>query len=155
MGIGEGIPQFIGARIRRREDPALITGQGIYTADIHLKGMVYMAVLRSPYAHARILNIDAETTRSMPGVVAVLSAADVNPHLAKPLPMVIPMGSAYSEKKQPPHYPLCSDKARHVGDPVVVVVAESPYLAIDALETILVDYDPLPAVTDPETALRP
>ncbi len=153
MSTRADIPQFIGARIRRREDPALITGQGQYTADLQLEGMVYMAVLRSPYAHARILSINAETARSLPGILAVITAADIAPHLAKPLPMVVGMGEAYSEKKLPVRYPLCADKVRHVGDPVLSVVAESPYLAADALETISVAYEPLPAVTNPEVAL--
>ena len=70
-----GIPQFMGARVRRREDPALITGQGKYTADFHLEGTLYLAFVRSPYAHARILSIDSEEAQTMPGVAAVFTGS--------------------------------------------------------------------------------
>lgn len=148
------IPQFMGVRIKRREDPALITGQGKYVNDITLDGVLYMALLRSPYAHARILSIDTSQAKAMPGVVDVLVGGDINPHLAEPMPMVIPLGGPFTEGKNPRRYPLTTDKARHVGDPLAVVVAESPYIAADAVEAIMVDYDPLPAVTDTEAALN-
>jgi hypothetical protein len=89
MNVHPAIPQFIGARVRRREDPALITGQGKYVADIQLEGMLHMAVLRRPYAHARIVSIETSAAREMPGVVAVLTGSEINPHLARPLPTVI------------------------------------------------------------------
>jgi carbon-monoxide dehydrogenase large subunit len=148
-----GIPQFMGVRIKRREDPALITGQGKYVGDIQLENLLHMAVLRSPYAHVRIRRIDTSRAKAMAGVVAVLTGNDVNPYLAKPLPMVIGADANFAEMKTPAHPVLTTDKARHVGDPVAVVVAEDPYIAADALEAIVVDYEPLPAVTDPEAAL--
>jgi carbon-monoxide dehydrogenase large subunit len=151
--IREGIPQFIGASVKRREDPALITGQGSYVADIQLHGMLSMAVARSSYAHARVLSIDTRKARKMSGVVTVLTGEDVNPYLAQPLPMIVEMGNDYTEKKQPKRYPLTTDKVRHVGDPIAVVVADNPYIASDAVEAIVVGYDPLPVVTDPEAAL--
>ena len=153
MTAREAIPRFIGARVKRREDPALITGQGKYVADIQLEGLLHMAILRSPYAHARIRRIDVGEARNMPGVVAVLTGEDVNPHLAQPLPMVIERGTTYVEWREPKHYPLTTDKVRYVGDPVAVVVAEDPYTAADALDMIFVDYEPLPVVVDPEAAL--
>jgi carbon-monoxide dehydrogenase large subunit len=153
VAIKEGIPQFIGARVKRREDPTLITGQGKYVGDMQLKDMLYMAVVRSPYAHAKILSIDTGQAEAMAGVVAVMTGADINPHLAQPIPMIVAMGDAYSEKKNPKRYPLTTDKVRQVGEAVAVVVAESPYIAADALELVFVDYDPLEAVTDPEAAL--
>jgi aerobic carbon-monoxide dehydrogenase large subunit len=115
--------------------------------------MLHMAVLRSPYAHARIVSIETSAAREMPGVVAVLTGSEINSHLARPLPMVIEIETDYVEYKNPGRYPLTTDKVRHVGDPIAVIVAEAPYLAADALEAIFVDYDPLPVVTDPEVAL--
>ncbi len=155
MKTATGVPQFMGVRVRRREDPALITGQGKYVADIHLDGLLYMAVLRSPYAHANILSIDTRNAEAVSGVVAVFTGADINPHLARPLPMIIGIDTDddFKEKQNPPRYPLTTDKVRHVGDPVAVVIAEDPYIAADALDTIFVDYEPLDTVTAPEAAL--
>jgi len=148
--------QFIGAPVKRREDPALITGQGQYVADISLDGMLHMKVVRSPYAHAKILRIATVGAELMPGVAAIFTGADVNPHLAQPLPMDVGMKSRkYSDVKQPGHYPLATGKVLHVGDPVAVVVAETAYQAADAAEMIWVDYEPLPAVVEPEAALVP
>jgi len=149
----EGIPQFIGARVKRREDPALITGQGKYVADIHLDGALYMAVLRSPCAHATIITIDTSEAEALPGVVAAFTGDDINPQLAVPLPMVVSMDEKYSVKRNPRRYPLTTDKVRHFGDPVALVVATDQYIAADALELIYFDYDPLPVVVDPEAAL--
>jgi len=146
-------PQFMGVRIKRREDPALITGQGKYTADLQPENALHLAVLRSPYAHATMRSIDVSAAKELPGVVDVLTGADVNPHLAQPLPMVIGKDEKYSEFHELPRHPLVTDKVRHVGDPVAVVVAESAYAAVDALDAINVRYDPLPAVVDPEKAL--
>ncbi len=153
MTTTEGIPQFIGVRVKRREDPALITGQGKYVADIQRDGMVAMALLRSPYAHAKILSIDSSEAEAMPGVMAVLIGADIHPHLSAALPVVSDMDDKYSVKKNPKRYPLATDKVYHVGQPVAVVLAETPYIAFDAIETIFVDYDALAVVIDPEAAL--
>lgn len=146
----------MGVRIKRREDPALITGQGKYTGDIQLDGMVYMAVVRSPYAHARIGRIDTSAAAAMPGVLGVFTGADLNPQLARPLPMDISLSDPeFSEQHEIARYPLATGKVRHTGDPVAVVVAESRYLAADAAEAVQVEYEPLPAVVDPELALAP
>ena len=146
-------PQLMGVRIKRREDPALITGQGKYTADITLDNMAVMMVLRSPYGHATIDSIDTSAAAAMPGVLAVITAADVNNQMAAPLPMVMAADDNYPIFHNIPRYPLASDKVRHVGDPVAVVVAENKYVAADALEAIDVRYTPLPTVVDPEQAM--
>ncbi|MFQ5593987.1 MAG: xanthine dehydrogenase family protein molybdopterin-binding subunit [Anaerolineae bacterium] len=149
----EAIPQFIGVRVKRREDPALITGQAKFVADIRLDGVLHMAVVRSPFAHARIRSIDAGSALKTAGVVAVFTAEDVNPHMAQPLPMVANPDD-YELFRWPKRYPLAQGKVRHVGDPVAVVVAEDPYTAADATDLVYVDYEMLPAITDPEVALR-
>ena len=153
MAAKTGIPQFMGVRIKRREDPALITGQGKYVGDIQLEKTLYMALVRSPYAHAEILSIDASEAKALAGVVTVLTGEDINPNLAQPLPMVIPIDETIDDNKNPKRYPLTTDKVRHVGDPVAVVVAEDPYTLADAVEMVYVDYEPLPVVVDPEAAL--
>jgi carbon-monoxide dehydrogenase large subunit len=101
----DAIPQFMGARIRRREDPVLISGQGKYVADIRLDGLLHAAILRSPYAHAKILSIDTTAAKAMEGVVAVLTGAELNPQVIGALPMVIGLDD-YEEKRHPPHYLL-------------------------------------------------
>ena len=148
------IPQFIGAKVKRREDPDLITGQGAYVADIPLAGVACMAVLRSPFAHARIRRIDTSQASSMKGVVAVLTGEDINPRLSKGLPVVMEtIVGEYSLLRKLRRYPLTTDKVRHVGDPIAVIVADNGYLATDALEKVQVDYEQLPAVSDPVDAL--
>lgn len=146
------IPHFMGVRIPRREDPDLISGSGKYTADIHLEGMLHMAVVRSPYGHARILDIDKRESEALQGVVAVLAAKEINPQIAQPFP-TFRMSEKYTVRREPQRYPLASSRVRHMGDPLAVVLAEDPYVAADAAELLLVDYEPLPVVIDPEAAL--
>lgn len=147
--------EFMGVRIKRREDPALITGAGKYTADIQLPNMLYMAVVRSPHAHARLNGIDASAALALPGVVAVLTAADLHPHLKKKLPMIIEVQTDnYTDQKDGTRYPLAVDKVCYVGDPLALIIAENRYVAADALDLVQVDYDPLPAVVDPEAGLQ-
>ncbi len=148
------IPHFMGARVPRREDPALLQGKGAYTGDIRLQGAVHMAVVRSPYAHARIGHIDVGTAEALPGVVAVLTAQDVNPLATGPWPTPR-MSDSYSVRRAPERCLLAQDAVRHVGDPVAVVLAEDRYTAADAVEQVFVDYEPLPVVVDPEAALQP
>ncbi len=139
--------KMVGARIKRREDPRLITGQATYTDDLQLPGMLYMSVLRSIYAHAKVNGIAVSKARELPGVVAVLTAADVAGQTG-PVPCV-----AEAPGMKLPHHPLLAEsKVRYVGEPVAVVVATSRYVARDALDLIEVDYDPLDAVVDPEKA---
>jgi carbon-monoxide dehydrogenase large subunit len=140
---------LIGAAIRRVEDPALLTGKGCYTDDIQLPDMLHMALLRSPYAHANILSSDTSAARTLPGVEAVVTGADLSEELCLP---VIPMVPGM---KIPPH-PLLARTAVHApGTPVAAVVARSLALAQDAVHAIEVAYDPLPVVVHAEKALDP
>ena len=138
-----------GSGIRRREDPRLITGSATYTDDIVLPGMLHAAMLRSPYAHARIQRIDTSRAARARGVVAVYTAADTEGELGPaPCAWLLPN----SGLKIADYHCLAQDTVRYVGDIVAVVVAESNYQAHDALELIEVDYDPLPAVVEPKQA---
>ena len=136
---------IIGQSVKRREDPALITGQGKYTDDLTLPGMTHAAIVRSPYAHARIQSIDTAAAAAHPGVVAVFTGADVQ---ASGVGGVVPVGWLHADLKQPAHPILAIDTVRHVGDGVAVVVAEDRYVARDAADLVEVDYEPLDAVAD-------
>src|SRR5438067_1320299 len=146
---GSVIGGLIGASVKRVEDPRFLTGQGHYVDDIKLPKMAYAAFLRSPYAHARI-TVDAGEARALPGVYAVFTAADlagvINP---------ITVDASIPGAKALRHTALASDKVRFVGDLIAMVVAESRYLAEDAVDLIQVDYDPLPPVPSIEVALDP
>jgi len=141
--------RVFGSGIRRREDPRLITGAATYTDDYTLPDMVHMVLLRSPHAHARIKRIDTTRAKAAPGVVAVFIGTDVEGAL-NPMPCawLVP-----NSNLKVAGYPcIAKDMVRYVGDIVAAVVAESPYQATDALDLIVVDYEPLPAVIDPEKA---
>jgi carbon-monoxide dehydrogenase large subunit len=139
--------RWFGTPVKRREDPKLITGHGIFIDDITPPRTVYLAFVRSPHAHARIVSIDTAAAKAMPGVVDVLSAADI----AGWVPDVPPNRGV----RQPPRHVLAREKVRMVGDAVAVVLAESRYQAADAAEAVAVEYEELPAVTDPEAAMQP
>lgn len=145
-----GIAALIGTPIKRREDPRLITGQATYVDDIKLDGMLHMAVLRSPYGHARITSINIEAALKHPGVKAVYTAADMRS--VGPVAIAIPLGEIANGMGV--HGPLAKDKVRFFGDPVAVVIAEDRYVAYDACDLIEVDYKPLPAVIDTEKAMQ-
>ena len=133
----------LGGVVRRREDPALIRGGGLYTDDVKLAGTAHAAFVRSPYAHARVVSIDTSAAKAMEGVAAVYTAADVE-HLG-PLIAQVPVGALR---------PLLNNgTVKHVGEAVAMVVAEDPYLARDAADAVEVDYDPLPAVVDLKESL--
>ncbi|HTE85599.1 MAG TPA: xanthine dehydrogenase family protein molybdopterin-binding subunit [Dehalococcoidia bacterium] len=138
---------YFGRPIKRREDPRLITGQGKYIDDFRLPGMLFMAVVRSPYAHARIRTIDTRRAEAMPGVVTVVTGEQAA-EFAPPYPPA-------QGPKQPPRLVLAREKVRKVGEGVAIVLADDRYLASDAAAAVEVDYDPLPAVVDPEAALDP
>ena len=139
-----------GSGIRRREDPRLITGAATYTDDIVLPGMLHAAMLRSPYAHAKIAGIDTSAAADAPGVVAVYTGADLEGELgAAPCAWLLPN----ADLKIADYPCIAKDTVRYVGDIVAVVVAESQYQASDALERIDVDYEPLDAVVDPKAAV--
>ena len=130
----------VGARIPRNEDPRLLQGRGCFVDDIQPAGVLHAAVLRSPHAHARIVAIDATRARALPGVALVLTAADLG-ELDQPTPLLIP-NPALTHPRTP--RPLAADEVRYVGEPVALVVADSRYLAEDALEAIEVTWQPLP-----------
>jgi aerobic carbon-monoxide dehydrogenase large subunit len=140
----------VGAPVARKEDRKLLTGQAQFVDDISLPGMVWLAVVRSPYAHALIQNVDVSGALAHAGVVMAYSGEDLAEDWASGLPCAwLPT----EDTNAPTHRPLATDKARYVGDGVAVVVAESREAARDATELVRVDYDPLPAVIDPEAAL--
>jgi carbon-monoxide dehydrogenase large subunit len=144
--------RVFGSGIRRREDPRLLTGTARYTADFALPGMAHAAILRSFHGHARVRGIDTSRAKSAPGVVAVFTGADVDGAL-QPIPCAWLVPNA--DLKVAPYRAMATDVVRYVGDAVAVVVAESDYQAHDALELIEVDYEPLPAVVDPQKATAP
>jgi aerobic carbon-monoxide dehydrogenase large subunit len=141
-------PPLIGAPVKRREDWRLLTGRGRFVADLVLPGMLHAAFLRSPHAHAQIRGIDATAATSCGGVVAVFTAPDLRDH-ARPIRALSRM-RGYVVTEMPA---LASGKARYTGEAVAAAVAESRYLAEDALDRIAVDYAPLAAVTDPRAAM--
>ena len=141
---------YIGSPIKRKEDLRFLTGTAQYIDDVKLPEMLHAAILRSPHPHARITGIDAAEARDLPGVHGVYSFADIAP-LAKPIPVRVFNLPGLEDFLQ---LPLARDKVRYVGEPVAVVVAESRYLAEDALEAIRVDYEPLPPVTDVRQSLE-
>jgi carbon-monoxide dehydrogenase large subunit len=137
--------------MRRKEDPRLITGRARYIDDISLPGTLWASLVRSPEAHAKIVSIDASETIALPGVQAVFTGEDMA-DLGGPLPMAwAPPGV---EIANPEHWPLARGTVNHVGDPVAVVIGEDRYAVADAAETVVVEYDPLPVVVDPEKALE-
>jgi carbon-monoxide dehydrogenase large subunit len=150
----EGVAQFIGARVKRREDPALITGQGRFVADIPLESAATMAFVRSPYAHANVGRIDVRKALALPGVITVFTAEDLESQFVKPFSYAKSTdGGALEALFEMVRFPLATDRVRHVGDPVAVVIADNPYVAADAVDAVVVDWAPLPVVTDPEAAL--
>jgi aerobic carbon-monoxide dehydrogenase large subunit len=151
--------KFFGAAVKRREDPRFLRGEGRFVDDVTVPGMLHAAFLRSPHAHARIVKIGTAAAASAPGVVRVLTFKDLERWM-KPLPLfgAVPPGLAAVvtfEIRQAPQWALCRDRARHVGEIVAMVVADSPERAEDAVELIEVEWDPLPAVVDMTRAAEP
>jgi aerobic carbon-monoxide dehydrogenase large subunit len=141
-----------GAPIRRNEDARLLRGEALFVDDVELPGMLHAAFLRSNLAHATIRSIDVSAARAREGVVAVYTADDLGAYWA-PGPLLVPpppiKGLVFNQRTQ---VPLAKGKVRHVGEPLAVVLAQSRYLAEDALSDIAVELDPLPAIVDLETA---
>src|SRR5258705_9623940 len=125
----------------RKEDQRFITGRGRYVDDLRVPGCLHAAFVRSPYAHARVERIDTAAARGMPGVVAVLTAADL-PECKRPIPPATPSPASF---RSAPQSVFADPLVRHTGEVVAVVLAEAPYLAADAAEAVVVDYAPLPA----------
>ena len=145
--------RYFGAAVRRNEDSRLLTGQALFIDDVELPGMLHAAFLRSQVAHARIRKIDVSKALRRPGVIAVYTAADLGAYWqAGPLLVPAPPipGLIFNPRMQ---VPLAKDKVRHAGEPLAVVVAESRYIAEDALDDLLVDLDELPVVVELEPAL--
>jgi len=141
---------LFGEGIRRREDPRFLTGQGRYVGDLVFPGALHAAFLRSPHAHARITRFEADDARKAPGVVAVVTGADLGP-LSRPYPVTHP----HPALRPAMPTPLTDGRVRYVGEPIAAVVAEDRYRAEDALDRIDVDYELLPAVVDAAAALEP
>jgi 2-furoyl-CoA dehydrogenase large subunit len=139
---------WVGTALPLKEDVRLVAGRGRFLDDLGRPRMLHAAMLRSPHAHARILSIDIERAAALPGVAAVLTGADAA-RLSGPIRPLIPTTAAV------PDYCLAVDRVRYVGEPVAAVAAVGRAVAEDAIELIRVEYDPLPAVVDPEQALRP
>src|SRR5438445_11196882 len=140
---------FVGKRVRRREDPRLITGTATYVEDIQVPGRHYAVIVRSPHAAARIRSIKTKQAEAAPGVVAVYTGKDterIGP---------VPCRASLPGLRVPHHHILATDRVYFVGHPVAVVVATDKYIALDAIDLIEVDYEPLPAVADPEKAIAP
>ena len=150
------LPKFIGARVRRREDPNLITGKGRYVADITSADDLNAVFLRSSYPHARVRSIDTAAAETCDGVIAVLTGTDLNPEVLCSLSIATAApGGEYDRLQEPDRQLLQSQRVRFTGDPVAVVVAETAAAAEDAAEQILVDYDPLPVAASLARALAP
>src|SRR5262249_2156753 len=142
--VDRAAPSLIGASVKRREDRRLLTGRGRFVADLTLPGMLHAAFLRSPHAHARILGIQTAAAPGPHGVVAVVTGEALGPH-ARPIRALSRM-RGYTVTEMPA---LAAEKARYAGEAVAAAVAESRYAAEDALDRIVIDYEPLAAATDP------
>jgi carbon-monoxide dehydrogenase large subunit len=151
MATTEEKTTYIGASVERKEDARLLRGETRWVDNMTLPGMLWMAVVRSPFAHAKIGKVDLSKALAADGVVAAFSGADLAEEWSASLPCAWPVtGDCHI----PQHHPLTADKARYAGDGVAVVVAESRALAKDAAELVEVDYEPLPAVTDVAEAVK-
>jgi carbon-monoxide dehydrogenase large subunit len=142
-----------GKGISRNEDQALLTGQALFVDDVNLPGMLHVAFLRSDYAHAKIQKIDTSEAKNHPGVIAVYTAEDLGKYW-KPGPLLVsppPIKDAVFNKRT--QVPLAKEKVRHAGEAIAVVVAESRYIAEDAVEKIMVEMDPFDSAVDLEKAL--
>ncbi|WP_372617816.1 xanthine dehydrogenase family protein molybdopterin-binding subunit [Falsiroseomonas sp.] len=146
----------IGASVRRKEDFRFLAGRGQYTDDINRPGQTHAFILRSPHAHAEIKGIDIAAAKAMPGVLAIFTGEDMAAEKIGGLPCGWQIHNKDgSPMAEPPHPVIAVGKARHVGDPVAVVIAETKQQARDAGEAIVVEYNPLPAAATMEQALKP
>jgi carbon-monoxide dehydrogenase large subunit len=145
--------RYLGTSVKRVEDPRFLRGLGKYVANLTLPNMAYAAIKRSPLAHATIKSIDTSKAEALEGVIAVYTGEDLMEGTGGFKCGSLPCGFQVPGTNAPPHAPLAVDKVRHVGDGIAVVVAESPYIAEDALDLIEVDLDPLPVVVDAREAM--
>ncbi len=144
------LAKYMGQKVKRTEDPRLIQGIGHYVDDIELPGTLSVAILRSPYAHAKINSINTDAAKNAPGVIAVYTGADLAGKVGN-----VPCAAALPELKVPKYPVLAAGKVIFAGHPVAAVVATDKYKARDAADLIEIDYDPLDVVTDAEKAARP
>src|SRR6266850_2394446 len=145
MAVSPVLPKLVGQRVKRREDPRLIQGRASYVDDVKIAGMLHLAFKRSDVAHARIRSIDTSAAQAMEGVEAIFTGADIA-ELLGPMPIGTPFPS-------PPHRPVAVDVVRYAGEAVAVVVAADRYVARDAADAIVVTYETLPVVVNPELAM--
>src|SRR5580765_6306442 len=142
--------RYFGQSIKRTEDLRLTTGRGRYTDDIAVgTGTLEAAYVRSPHAHARIIDIDVTEAIDVPGVFAIYTWEDLDGAAAEPLPVLIPHPALHAPRTG---YPLARDEVHHAGEAIAMVVAENRYLAEDAAARIRVEYGPLPAVVGLDAA---
>src|SRR5262245_12534937 len=150
----EGYNEGIGASVLRVEDPRLLRGGGRFVSDLNLPGEVHCVLVRPPHAHAIIRKIEVTRAAAQPGVVAVLTGADMAADGVKPMaPLWAIRSHDGRPMAEPPRYALARDRVRHVGEPVAAVIADTPARAQDAAEHVVVDYATLPAATDTRAAL--
>ncbi|MGH2894805.1 MAG: xanthine dehydrogenase family protein molybdopterin-binding subunit, partial [Solirubrobacteraceae bacterium] len=140
----------VGQALRRKEDPRLITGRASYVDDINLTGQLWAAWVRSPEAPAKIVSIDTSAAKERDGIVAVYTNEDLDMEAGLPMAWVPPGVTVNT----PDHWVLAKGEVKHVGDPVAVVIGDDRYAVVDAAEDVVVEYEPLPVVTDPEKALE-
>ena len=148
VGESKTAGKWVGRPLPRLEDARLVQGQGVFADDYKLEGMLYLQLVRSPYAHARITRVDVSKAAAAPGVVCTLTGAEL-PSISHPFPEIGPGAGQKVED-----YALAINKVRYQGEPVAAVVAESRHAAEDAAELVEVEYDPLPVVMTPEDALQ-
>ncbi len=157
------LSRMVGAEVRRKEDPRLITGSSTYVDDLKITGMANVAMVRSPYPHATIRSIDTSIAMAMPGVITIIDGEELARFTGSLAGGAAEGGSGeeanYEQREDeaeasPPIWPLARGTVRYVGEAVVAVVAESRYQAEDAAEAVQVEYDVLPSVTDPEAAMK-
>jgi len=148
--------KYIGKRIKRIEDPRLLTGEALFVDDVEIPGMLHAAFLRSDYAHAYLKSVDVSAAQAREGVVAVFTAETMGDDWSPGPPLVSPPPTVedviFHSRTQ---VPLVKDKVRHVGEPIAIVIAESRYIAEDAVDDIVVDLEPLDVVVDIEKAMQP
>ncbi len=157
----ERAERYVGGGVLRKEDPELLTGEARFIDDIAIPGMVWVAFVRSPFAHARIRGVDVSAAQALPGVVAAFGGDDLAEEWEAGLPCAWPIAKrsfpdpTTEDPRMPDHWPLARDKARFAGEAVAVVVAASRAAAKDAVESVEVDYEPLEPVLDLDRALEP
>src|SRR5213596_1328760 len=151
MAIETPLKGFVGESIKRKEDDRFIRGKGNYVDDITLPGVLHMAIVRSPFAHARIRSIDASAAEALPGVLYVLTGREVAEEM-NPIPETYDTAAVGAKGVR--WHALCVERARYVGEAVAAVVAEDKFTAYAALDLIQVDYEELPVASDPEQAME-